>query len=577
MNLKMQIWTVTVGAILLVSTANAQNPFFGPDQAAGVQAVNGNTSPAQGFSTGETNSRIDDYVNQDEQINIDPNAGVIKVLRVNQKNLINDYVTAVFPIRHANPREIRDVFRLITSKEGGRAEVIIDKVKKENFLQVICPKFQVEWIRQALEGLDADWVLQGRDGSTTGVYYTQYRPADTLDVFAANYAGEGSTAVDRFRNTLARRDEPYRTEAYLKACAEFDQPPPQALLKFRVYEVDTSNDLKLGVDWIAWKNGPGRSLFEAIFAGHEANHHFKNATGFFDPNLGAGAIISPGKHTIDSDSNQYLLSANYLLTSAYLDFLRVKGKARALAEPELFVFSNNTATWTSSDQFLSFDVNPDDPGAAGLTPARIDFGSDFSVHDDVTLNHNTGAGTNHLGITLKVKPVIGTESSEVAIELEVTDLIGETPQGTPIVSSRRLVTKLRLVDGQPFVFGGLTREEEIDSSQKAPVLGDIPVLGYLFGQETDSARRKELVFTCIPRFFQGAPKVVEDPEYIDTISKVTKRNCELEVPSNCFGWDQLIFGVTEHHSPDEDPGCAEVKRTETFVEEGFAPPPVEQK
>src|SRR6185295_16060391 len=120
--------------------------------------------------------------------------------------------------------------------------------------------------------------------------------------------------------------------------------------------------------------------------------------------------------------------------------------------------------------------------------------------------------------------------------------------GTPIISTRRLNTKLRLVDGQPFVFGGLSREEEIDSNAKAPWLGDIPVLGYLFGGETDSARRKELVFTCVPRFYQGAPKSVDDPEYVDTIGMVTKRNCELDVPDNSFGWDQWIFGCTEHHS-----------------------------
>lgn len=550
----------TILAILIaLATAGpvaAQHPFHGPDEGSGVQTRRGNASPPGGFSAGEANSRIDDYFNQDEQINITPDSGVVKVLRVNQKNLINDFVTAVFPLRNVHPREIRNVMRVVCGKEGGRAEVIRDKIKKDYFLQVICPKFQLPWIEQAVAALDVDWLKQARDGSLTVRYYSKYRPAETLVQFADFYAGEGSTASDPVGNFITRRDEPYRVEKWLKACETFDVPPPQALLKFEIWEIDTTNDLQLGVDWIAWKNGPGRSLFEAILGGQKSHHSFDNASGFFDPNLGAFTIVSPGHSTFTARSTQTLLSANYLLTSAFLDFLRVKGKARVLASPELFVFSHTPATWKATDQVLGFEVTPSDPGPLGLVPTRVnsfDLSGDITPNDafdtppDVAvhnrfLNHRV---RTELGLELNVFAAIALEAAEVEIELVASDLAGETPQGTPILTNRRIVTKVRLADGQPFVFGGLTREQDVDASNKAPWLGDIPVLGYLFGQETKTRRRKELVVSVTPRFFQGAPKDVVEPVMLDTRALASGEK-PIEMPDNSFGFDQWLFDTVEH-------------------------------
>ena len=543
--------------LTLPATLQAQSPGVSPNEASGVQSRRGNASPDQGLSAGESNSRIDDYINQDEQININPDSGVVKVLRVNQKNLINDFVTATFPLHHIHPRELRNVMRTVTGQEGGRAEVIRDKVKGENFLQVICPKFMLPWIEAAVEELDVDWIRQSEDGSITGQYYSKFRPSETLDPFASQYAGEGFTSFDPNLNLVARRDEPYRVQKYLAACELFDVPPPQALLQFKIYEVDTSNDLKLGVDWIAWKNGPGRSLFELIFAGQDAHDQFDNATGNFDPNLGAFTVFSNGNNSVHFESTQYLLSANYLLTTAYLDFMRVKGKARVLAQPEIFTFTHSPASWRSNDQFLSFDVTPDDPGAFGIVPERMNRNNysqnrvaafspfapppDWAAHNRF-LNHPIGGA---LGMELRVFAAVALESSEVEVQFISTDLAGTTPQGTPIITTRRIETRLRLIDGQPMVFGGLTREEEIKTNNKAPWLGDIPVLGYLFGQETNSARRKEIVISVVPHFFQGAPKEVTEPIMVDTMQMASGEK-EIKMPENSFGFDMWMFDTVEH-------------------------------
>ncbi len=170
-------------------------------------------------------------------------------------------------------------------------------------------------------------------------------------------------------------------------------------------------------------------------------------------------------------------------------------------------------------------------------------GSDFAAHNRF-LNHSIGS-KNTLGLTLNVAPVIGLESSEVEVEFESDELAGTTPQGTPIISRRRIVTKLRLVDGQPFVLGGLSRHEDIEASNKAPWLGDIPVLGYLFGQENATKRSKELVITVVPHFYHGAPKEVVDEVSLDTMAMATGEK-EVAVPQYSFGFDKWMLDDVEH-------------------------------
>lgn len=547
-----------VGAALaFAGVASAQNKKVSPDEAAGVQNRRGDTSPGGGFSNLESNSRIDDYFNQDEQINVNPDSGVVKVLRVNQKNLINDFVTAVFPLNTVVPREIRNVFRTVCGKEGGRAEVIQDKVTKKYWLQVICPAFMLPHIEEAAKQLDQAWIQEVRDGSATGEYRAKFRPIETFDAIASFYAGEGATFTDTNGNRVLRRDEPYRVEKFIAACEELDQPPPQAHLKVRIYEVDTSNDLKLGVDWIAWKNGPGRSLFQAIFSGQDSYTRYRNATGFFDPNLGTTTVINPGTHSITNDSSQYLLSANYVLTTAYLDFLRVKGKARSLAEPEIFVRNARTATWSSTTQFLSFAVAPSDPGPTGTKPTLLDKNpaggsiADQNFTHNRTLKHRLASttATNQVGLSLTVTPVVGMESAEVQFTFSSTELSGTTPQGTPIISTRTITSKQRLVDGQPFVFGGLTRTEDVRANNKAPWLGDIPGLGYLFGQETTSARRKEMIITVLPKLIQGCHEKVADPGHLETMA-MASGDKSFDPPESCWGFDKWIFDTVEHPSDD---------------------------
>jgi len=60
-------------------------------------------------------------------------------------------------------------------------------------------------------------------------------------------------------------------------------------------------------------------------------------------------------------------------------------------------------------------------------------------------------------------------------------------------------------DGDSFVIGGLTQEDELQTKVKVPLLGDIPVLGRLFGTDKSSRAKTELFIIVTPHIVHRVP------------------------------------------------------------------------
>lgn len=124
-----------------------------------------------------------------------------------------------------------------------------------------------------------------------------------------------------------------------------------------------------------------------------------------------------------------------------------------------------------------------------------------------------------VGLKLEIEPTIRA-SDEIAIKvnLEVTTQ-GEATrdtQGNPIafrVGTRNATTVLQLKDGETQILAGLIRNDEIQDTQRVPLLGDIPVLGRLFSNEGKTKTRTEIALSITPRIVRNlkplGPQVAE--------------------------------------------------------------------
>ena len=99
--------------------------------------------------------------------------------------------------------------------------------------------------------------------------------------------------------------------------------------------------------------------------------------------------------------------------------------------------------------------------------------------------------SNDGSITLRINPSI----SETASQLSVDNATRSMP---PDLSRRQMSSVISVKDGSRVILGGLINTKNIQDDNKVPLLGDIPVLGYLFKREGMSKRTEEIVIIIEP-------------------------------------------------------------------------------
>ncbi|MEZ5500660.1 MAG: cohesin domain-containing protein [Steroidobacteraceae bacterium] len=117
-----------------------------------------------------------------------------------------------------------------------------------------------------------------------------------------------------------------------------------------------------------------------------------------------------------------------------------------------------------------------------------------------------------VGLKLEVQPTIYPDNDvAIKVELEVSNIVREisnTNSGTLAyqIGTRTASTVLRLRDGETQILGGLISDQDRRDSSHIPGIGDLPVLGRLFGSNTTSADKKEIVLSITPRIIRAQPR-----------------------------------------------------------------------
>jgi len=118
-----------------------------------------------------------------------------------------------------------------------------------------------------------------------------------------------------------------------------------------------------------------------------------------------------------------------------------------------------------------------------------------------------------VAMTLKLKPSIN-EKGRVKIKIEVglEDLASMSETMGPTTTKRAIKTTVMGSNGSRIAIGGLLRENEIEDTEKVPVLGELPILGHLF-RNTKNAKAKTNLMVVI------TPHILNDPEDIRRVFK----------------------------------------------------------
>jgi general secretion pathway protein D len=120
--------------------------------------------------------------------------------------------------------------------------------------------------------------------------------------------------------------------------------------------------------------------------------------------------------------------------------------------------------------------------------------------------------TRDMGVILNVTPTVGPDGFSIDLVMlpQVVELAEWINYGStlidpttgraelmnmpqPIFRSRNITTSITIWDGQTVVMGGLINEQQTTTLDKIPILGDIPLLGFLFQSKTSSSKKFNLL------------------------------------------------------------------------------------
>jgi len=133
--------------------------------------------------------------------------------------------------------------------------------------------------------------------------------------------------------------------------------------------------------------------------------------------------------------------------------------------------------------------------------AKIKQGYDYPFE---TLNQETGIITTTwkpVDLLLEVTPHI-TSDNRVSMAIKTTKNDLKTILSKTTITTKEAETKLLVKDGETIVIGGIIKENQTWSESKVPLLGDIPVLGWLFRSKYRTTEKSELLIFITPRIVQ---------------------------------------------------------------------------
>ncbi len=428
------------------------------------------------------------------QSSLVPDQKLVKVLRTTNKAQTNHYVTKAYEFRSNNPYNARRFLqRPLAVEEGGI--FTFGHPDQGGVVVMICPEHQVPYYDDLMGVLDNPSVSSA-DGSKRVYKKVKNRSvgdADFIGTLSSFLTTNSWLYTDEETNSIYVSDAPSGANTLLAMLdGDIDVPTEQVDIEVTIYEVDLANDGTLGLDFHAWKNGPGRNLFAA--------------GGFYEREHTDGMTVTgiPGKHVVSRGGNA---AYQYNVPSAYFDALAVKGNARVLTRTTMSVLNTDAASLSAGDQILYYDVQNGPAPVGGTRDGLLDerdWNGDYP-------NNRTVTGTLRAiesGVALDVTPIVGDETINLEVNYTVSTLTGFDAEGHPLVATTSIGAigpddelipiDVRVADGEEVIIGGLTHEEKVKTTRKVPILGSIPILGYWFGGEVTTSRKRMVAIVMRP-------------------------------------------------------------------------------
>ena len=250
--------------------------------------------------------------------------------------------------------------------------------------------------------------------------------------------------------------------------------PSQVLLQVRFAEVSRNALRELGMA-VGLYNGP--DFKSALGTGDIATLRSQRGGGGGGEGDGGFDL---GVADVVSDAVNFFIFHQPSGLAAFIRALQQRGLFRSLAEPSLLAASGDSASFLAGGEF-PYPVLQGGTASNAVTIQFKEFGIRLDFKPTIT---NSGM------IRLEVRPEVS--------QLDFANAVQISGFLIPSLLTRRAGTTVELADGQTFAIAGLVDNSMTKAVTKIPILGDIPILGYLFRSEEFRRNRTELLVLVTP-------------------------------------------------------------------------------
>lgn len=293
----------------------------------------------------------------------------------------------------------------------------------------------------------------GMGGATT---FSPVPPPDSgLSAEPTAQSVDDAIAIDRRLNAIVLKGPPERIARLKEKIAEIDVPVQSVILETIFVELSESGAKNVGLDF----NNANSQLAVSTFQ-----------TGAFIP------FSQPSDKPLTSASLQ---AAIYAQVQA--------GQGRIVSKPRIAAQSGSSA--------------------------KIITGDALPILTSIQLSGVNGVSQQvqyvNVGVTLQIAPRVSRDNYVTSHVFCVVSSVTGFSQGYPTISQREAETSATVHDGETFVIGGLTEENEISSKSRIPLLGRIPIVGPLVFGLTKSTKLKTELYIVVTPHIVVRPDIAE--------------------------------------------------------------------
>ena len=333
--------------------------------------------------------------------------------------------------------------------------------------------------------LEAQQQISDLEQTRTETFQMNYQKAADVQKLLSDptqriLSKRGSAVVDARTNTLFVQDTPSRLEEVRKLLAKIDIPVRQVMIEARIVEANETFSRNLGARFGIIERGSGRSIGGAnMTVGAELG------------NTGQAAGLVAGTPSLTGPGLQSSFPANGLngFSAGQFSFVLFNAAATRVLSLEISALeADGKGKIIASPRVLTADQ----------VEALIEQGTEIP-YQQATSSGATSVSFRKANLALKVKPQI-TPDGNVTMTLDVNkDQPGATTPAGVQINTKHVKTEVLVENGGTVVIGGIYEQNDRTDITKIPLLGDLPVVGWLFKNTTYSTGKTELLVFITPR------------------------------------------------------------------------------